>query len=160
MGIRYYAYPVASNLIEVAKSSPRSFLSDDPLTDAWRSVQKRPRMLYLDKCWHELQIIFGLDDASPRRPAFALVDGNVTYINEGWISHVAVLDSAQVAEVSKDLASITPSEVRDTLIATHTFGPQRDLEAEIEYVTHYLADALTFTTSLAEHGDGLVYLIG
>jgi hypothetical protein len=49
MGIRYYAYPIDADLIELAKSTPRSFLSDDPLVDAWGPVDKRPPTLYLDK---------------------------------------------------------------------------------------------------------------
>jgi hypothetical protein len=160
MGIRYYAYPVDAHLIELAKSSPRSFLSDDPLMDAWGPVDKRPPMLYLDKCWRELQVLLGGDSSSPNRPAFQLVEGNVVHVPEGWISHFAVLDPAQVVEIAKDLTVISPGQVRAKLTATRTFGPRDDLDEEFRYVIQYLRDAVTFTTSLSERGDGLVYMIG
>jgi hypothetical protein len=160
MGIRYYAYPVDADLIEVAKSSPRSFLSDDPLMDAWGPLDERSPMLYLDKCFHELRVLLGGDSSSPNRPAFQLVEGDVVHVPEEWISHVAVLDPAQVVEIAQDLSVITPGQVRASLTATRTFGPRDDLDEEFHYVTQYLRDAVTFTTGLSERGDGLVYMIG
>jgi hypothetical protein len=160
MGIRYYAYPVDADLIEVAKSSPRSFLGDDPLMDAWGPLDKRPPMLYLDKCWSELQLLLGGDSSSPNRPAFQLVEGNVVHLPGGWISHIAVLDPAQVVEIAKDLSVITQGQVRAKLTATRAFEFRDDLDEEFNYVVHYLRDAVTFTTGLSERGDGLVYMIG
>jgi len=160
MGIRYYAYPLRAELVEVAKRAPRSFLSDDPLADAWGPADQRPAMLYLDKCWHELQMLLNPDQAAPGRPAFWLVEGDVTQTQGGWIPYMAVLDAQQVAEVARDLATVTPAEVRGMLATTATFGRLVDRDKEFGYVTHYLADALAFTTRLSERGKGLVYMIG
>lgn len=39
-------------LVEHARVSPRAFVSQDPLVDAWElNGTPRPDMLYLDKCW-------------------------------------------------------------------------------------------------------------
>lgn len=160
MGIRYYSYPVRADLIEAAKTSPQSFLGDDPFWDAWGSKDEQPPMLYLDKCWHELQMLLRRDGDSPKRPAFRLVEGQVTQTSDGWISYTAVLDPRQVAEISKDLATVTPEEVRASVMSGHTLGSDRDLEKDVEYVIHYLREALLFTTALSESGNGLVYTIG
>jgi len=37
MGIRYYAYAFDGKLTEQVLADPLSFLSDDPLADAWGS---------------------------------------------------------------------------------------------------------------------------
>ena len=55
MGIRYYAYPVDREFIELARVSPRMFMSIDPFADVWGVVEERPEMLYLDKVWRDLQ---------------------------------------------------------------------------------------------------------
>jgi hypothetical protein len=160
MGIRYYAYPVDAELLEIAKTSPRSFLGDDPLMDAWGPIDEKPHMLYLDKCWRDLQMLFSGDGTSPARSASALVKGQVTHTNGGWIAYEAVLDPAQVSEIALDLATISPTEVRSVLTAQRTLGLNDDFEKEIEYVTHYLRGALAFTKGLSELGNGLVYTIG
>jgi len=62
MGIRYYAYAFDADMTARAQADPRSFISDDPLADAWgmphgaqiavtnfeQSVPET-EMLYLDK---------------------------------------------------------------------------------------------------------------
>lgn len=35
MGIRYYAYAFDADMTARAQADPRSFISDDPLADAW-----------------------------------------------------------------------------------------------------------------------------
>jgi hypothetical protein len=117
-------------------------------------------MLYLDKCWRDLQILFSGDGTSPERSASALVKGQVTHTHEGWIAHIAVLDPVQVRNMSEDLATITPIEVRSVLTAKPALALNDDFEKEVEYVSHYLRAALAFTTGLSELGNGLVYTIG
>lgn len=62
MGIRYYAYPLQPGDVNEARRNPYPFLSPDPLIDAWGREQDRPRMLYLDKAWRELQHVFAVTD--------------------------------------------------------------------------------------------------
>src|SRR5690606_14201418 len=79
MGVRYYAYPLAPELVGRAMDDPRPFLSDDPLADAWGLGRPRhPQMLYLDKCWRQLQSLTNPPGGKPR-PSHALVAGDVTY---------------------------------------------------------------------------------
>lgn len=149
MGIRYYAYPIDRDLVELASRDPRAFLSDDPLMDAWGPPEERPPMLYLDKCWSRLQMLFGDGSERPRASA-ALVHGQVTHTGYGWIPHIQVLDPADVAEFARDIVCVDEEEVRALT----------DDETERDYVLRYLADAKGFVTRLAARGDGLVYLIG
>jgi hypothetical protein len=160
MGIRYYAYPIDANLIDFARQSPRAFLGADPLMDAWGPAEKKPPMLYLDKCWAELQELLGANSPSSPRPAFALVAGRVTHTSEGWIPHIAVCDPAEVAAIASDLALITEAEVRLVLTDSGILRRHKDVEEELDYVNHYLREAQLFTSDLASAGKGLVYMIG
>ena len=80
------------------------------------------------------------------------MEGNVVHVPEGWISHFAVLDPAQVVEIAKDLTVISPGQVRAKLTATRTFEFRDDPDKEFQYVIHYLRDAVAFTTGLSERG--------
>jgi hypothetical protein len=66
MGIRYYAYPVRTSDVELARANPHDFLATDLLADAWGPAELKPRMLYLDKCWGQLQELLG---PRPDRPS-------------------------------------------------------------------------------------------
>lgn len=91
MGIRYYAYPLDPDLVGWAQADPRSFLSHDPLADAWElDGTPRPEMLYLDKCWSSLQRLT-CPVPGMSRPAHALVRGAVTHTPTGWIPWCGVL---------------------------------------------------------------------
>jgi hypothetical protein len=160
MGIRYYAYPVEQEIIEMVRGEPRLFLSDDPLMDAWGPAEERPEMLYLDKCWDELQSLFHPEPGTPVRPAHRLVAGQVTMIGWEWEAHIAVLDAGEVAAVAADLATVTDDDVATWLRAGDAMHRRDGFEGAFGYVTHFLHEAQEFTNRLAQRGSGLVYLIG
>ena len=166
MGIRYYAYPITADEYLLALERPRAFIGDDPLMDAWGPILEQPEMLYLDKCWSDLQLLLGPLDGQPERPAFQLVDGQVTHIETGWIPFERVLSPAQVQEVAADLATVTDTDVRRIAAlyprsnAAAWTSDLDDVEIEREYIAHHLAAAQSFTARLASDGRGLVYLIG
>lgn len=112
MGIRYYAYPVDAVHGELARIAPRTFMSDDPLADAWGPSEDKPPMLYLDTCWGYLQELFGGADDHAARPAFNLVAGRVSMHSDGWESVVHALDPGQVAAVANDIATLLAGEGR------------------------------------------------
>lgn len=60
-------------------------------------------MLYLDKCWRELQLLLA---NPPRRAAQKLVDGQVTHTHGGWISHERALSPAEVKAVAADVSDL------------------------------------------------------
>ncbi|WP_440712636.1 hypothetical protein [Gordonia sp. FQ] len=157
MGIRYYAYPIRPDQVGAARLDPWPFLSDDPLMDAWARDEDRPRMLYLDKCWYELQRLFvpARDDPHPRpRMAFELVRGAVSETGCGAHSpFTAVHGPDVVAAIALDLARVEPiDDEKAALIGRWN--------SSADYVNHYLTAAQEFTAGLTRDGLGLVYLIG
>jgi hypothetical protein len=76
---------------------------------------------------------------------------------EGWIPHVEVLAPPQVAEVARDLESVTAADIRDMLRGTG--NPNRSAD-DFRYVTQYVRDARDFTARQASGGRGLIYFIG
>jgi hypothetical protein len=160
MGIRYYAYPIRADLALVAREMPRAFLGEDPLMDAWGPEDERPQMLYLDKCWRELQLLFATPAGAEQRAALSLVSGSVTHTNEGWIPHIRVLDRDEVAGIAEDIVTVGESEVRTMLTPNGGAYPPDGFEGEFRYVMHYLNDAKEFSSRLAKEGRGLVYMIG
>jgi len=159
MGIRYYAYPVAPELTSLAATSPRDFISSDPLADAWGPTNERPEMLYLDKCWRELQLVFEPDGDGDARPAYDLVDGEVTMTQSGWIPVVRYLTPDRVRQIADDLNVIDECEVMERL-SGHRSHLMWDFEAEVRYTLDYMDDAAVFTQQLAKRGFGLAYMIG
>jgi len=154
MGIRYYAYPLRPHDVAAARHDPYLFLSDDPLMDAWGADADRPRMLYLDKAWRELQHVFTVQDGYLRpRISLELVKGNVTPVGPygGHVGFVHVLPPEVVDEVARDIVLFEP--VDDASIK-ESF-PYSDAA----YVNQYLRLAQTFMTELASDGMGLVYTI-
>ncbi|HEU4807139.1 MAG TPA: hypothetical protein VFT01_02670, partial [Homoserinimonas sp.] len=75
MGIRYYAYPITEDQYPLAVENPCRFHGSDPLMDAWGPADKKPDMLYLDKCWQQLQTLLGPGSGISDRPAFQPVEG-------------------------------------------------------------------------------------
>ena len=115
-------------------------------------------MLYLDKCWNELQILLGPESGLADRPALQLVAGQVTHTETGWIPFERALNPVQVRAIAVDLATFEEADIRRILPRLR----RRDesSEEEYEYVAQYLSDAQEFTARLASDGRGLVYLIG
>ena len=157
MGIRYYAYPIAAEDYETALEDPCPFHGSDPFADAWGSRDARPEMLYLDKCWHELQQMFGPNSGASARPAFALVEGQVTHVEMGWIPYERALSPREVQEIASDIATVGDDDIRKFMAQR----PSRsDDEQEFSYVQQFLGEAQHFVTRLANDGRGLVYMIG
>ena len=160
MGIRYYAYPVAQDLVGLALQSPEKFLAEDPLADAWQLGRDRPPMLYLDKCWSELQALLGASEDRPARRSFALVEGAVTHTDEGWLPFYRALSPYDVRQVADDLAKVDANDVNRLLAEHPRWGEHHGEEMEREYINQYLTDAQSFTAELSRDGLGLVYMIG
>ena len=157
MGIRYYAYPITADQYPLAQEDPCAFHGVDPVMDAWAPENEKPEMLYLDKCWRELQTMLGSSSGRPGRPAHQLVDGHVTQTETGWIPHEVALSPAQVAEIAADLKTVNEADVRRAL---PDFGSHQPDDEKFEYVAQYLGEAQRFTAALADSGRGLVYMIG
>lgn len=156
MGIRYYAYPLPSELVAAARLDPSAYLSSDPLADAWGlDGHSRPQMLYLDKCWGLFQRLTYADPRAPR-PSYLLVEGHVTHTHDGWIPWTKVLDAVEVSRIADDLASINPGDL-DDLFAR---GGSCFRDDDRAYLESYLAQAQEFTADLRARGQGLVYMIG
>lgn len=154
MGIRYYAYPLQPHDVVAARHDPYPFISDDPLMDAWGAEAERPRMLYLDKAWRELQHVFAVQDGFLRpRISLELVKGNVTPVSPygEHVGFVHVLPPDVVDEVARDIVLFEP--VDDAAIKEPF--PWSDAK----YVNEFLSRAQTFMTELARDGLGLVYTI-
>lgn len=156
MGIRYYAYPLAPEHVDLARADPYPFLPADPLADAWE-LDGRPRtdMLYLDKCWKELQWLTCPTAGAPRT-AYALVRGQATHTGGGWVPWVDVLSPADVDDVARDLVLIGEDEVA---ACRDPHGDPLSASGR-EYVTHYLREAQEFTARLQRRRWGLVHVIG
>ena len=115
-------------------------------------------MLYLDKCWNELQALLTSAEGEADRPALQLVDGIVTVTCEGWIPVERALSPEEVKAVADDLATVAESDVRR--IASQFQRSNESEQMEYDYITQFLAAAQGFTASLANDGRGLVYRIG
>ncbi|MDO5668601.1 MAG: hypothetical protein Q4G50_01220 [Corynebacterium sp.] len=100
-------------------------------------------MLCLDKCWRDLQRLTHSDNEAPR-PAHLLVAGDVTHTGMGGIAHVAALSLQQVDTVADDLECLS-HELRDI---------------DDDYVSHWLTEAVNFTSQVRALGWGLVSTIG
>ena len=160
VGIRYYAYPVAAELADIAECSPRDFISSDPLMDAWGPQEERPPMLYLDKCWRNLQVVLGPRGTEKARVAYELVRGEVTMRADGWDAFVRYLEPTTVGSIAGDLAAVDECQVMDGVAELRRQRPIDDYASEVDYTLEYLSAAVGFTTDLARQGKGLVYLIG
>ncbi len=158
MGIRYYAYPINAEDYARACENPCEFHGSDPLADAWGPRESQPEMLYLDKCWRELQLLLRSPAGQASRPAARLMERQVTHTDMGWIPFEQALSPAQVEAITEDLATVGESDIRRALPKFNR--PQDSKEDEFEYVAQYLAEATRFTARLADEGRGLVYLIG
>ncbi|MBT8158878.1 MULTISPECIES: DUF1877 family protein [Arthrobacter] len=170
MGIRYYAYAFDGDVAKKALSDPMSFMSADPLADAWglepgvgtsyttfgQSIPERD-MLYLDKAWGHLQVLTApLRAGMAARPAFRMFEGNVTMHDDGWEPWVRALAPSEVLAIAQDLDDVSDAEVRLRL----PVSPYVDRDLDVEYAVGYLRRARVFARNLADEGRGMVYLIG
>ena len=159
MGIRYYAYPVAPELVDLAREEPRLFLSPDPLADAWGPPERCPEMLYLDKCWHWLQRLTTRGDAP--RPAYRLFEGGVRFVDggAGWHAWERVLGPDEVEAVAADIVLLGEEDVRATV---RRWSPDhgRSVAEEMSYVMQFLGAAQHFAVATSRAGRGIVYTIG
>jgi len=95
---------------------------------------------------------------TPPRPAFLLVEGQVTNTDTGWIPFERALSPDQVKAIAADLATVGEQDIHDLLFDSDNALLSRP--EEYEYLMYYLADAKESTARLAADGRGLVYLIG
>ncbi|MCG7630986.1 MULTISPECIES: hypothetical protein [Gordonia] len=154
MGIRYYAYPLQPGDVNEARRNPYPFLSPDPLIDAWGPEEDRPRMLYLDKAWRELQHVFAVTDGRLQpRISLELVKGNVTPVGPygGHVGFVHVLSPDVVKEVAEDIVMVEPIVETDIIEAVPY--------SNADYANSFLREAQDFMVALADDGLGLVYTI-
>jgi hypothetical protein len=170
MGIRYYAYAFDPDMIEWALADPRSFLSADPLADAWglepgaavsfatfRQTLPDSEMLYLDKAWPYLQALTASSNGEAPRPAHRLFEGQVKMMDGGWEPWVRALHPDEVEVITRDLSTITVGEAEARFRELASL--RRDPE-DVDYACHYLRRAQEFIGSLTAAGRGLVYMIG
>lgn len=154
MGIRYYAYPLQPSDVDAARRNPYPFLSADPLMDAWGPEEDRPRMLYLDKAWRELQHVFAVSDGRLQpRISLELVKGNVTPVGKygGHVGFVHVLPPDVVQQIAEDIVMVEPI-VETDIIEAVTYS-------SADYANEFLRRAQDFMVTLAADGLGLVYTI-
>ncbi len=59
--------------------------------------------------------------------------------SDGWESHIAVLDTDQVAEVARDLGSVDEGDVREMPTPDGGAYPDDGFERESEYVMPFCA---------------------
>ena len=158
MGIRWYGWAVTSDEAERARAAPWPGIRvaderyDSP---GWACAG-------FDKAWRSMQCLF----ADPRRegvfqprPAFSLVEGDVTWVNEGeYEPHVGILSAQQVRAISDDLATVSHVDVR--AYCRHWFPNAIDEPTpEEQYVTHYLEEAKEFAADSASRGHCAIYII-
>ncbi len=163
MGIRYYAYAFDADMTELALADPMSFISDDPLADAWgmphgaqvavtNFVQSTSKtdMLYLDKAWSSMQRISAPSRPEDRpRAAYRMFAGQVTMTEYGWIPWVRAVAPDDVLEIAEDLLDLQRCELEDVA------GDQ-----DTRYVLDFLQRAVEFVTNAAASNRGFVYMIG
>lgn len=166
MGIRYYAWPLEPEHVDLARRHPLSFCHDDPFGQAWFTANIDN--CYLDKAWRGLQLLiadFYVDAEPPRpdRPAAALVAGAVTFDGDGgWEPHVGVLDADGVRAGGDELSLVArsiPAQWQAQPSRASRRGPS-SLLVEQDYILEYLEVLRTFVTRLAGEGRGMIYLIG
>lgn len=163
MGIRYYAWPLHPDLVDLARSYPEAFAADDPFGDAW--FTENAGNCYLDKAWSGLQIVLASGGwRGGRRPAFSLVEGDVTMTNHGWIAHFGVLDPVQLRRAARDLEQVPVSAVpreskRDRARLGTSFLAPIGM-GDRDYVVEYFGVLKGFVHTLEQARLGMIYMIG
>jgi hypothetical protein len=160
MGIRYYGWAITEDEVTEALQDPRPVIRR---ADQRYNAPGWPHAATcLDKAWLFMQQLLSPDWPRSRRPGYELVAGDVSYpfgYSKGYEPHIAVLSPDRVSVIARDMASITPSDVRgfcDGLIVDDDVR-RRD---EVDYLTYYVGVASTFTADAAARECGIVYQIG
>lgn len=163
MGIRYYAYAFDADMTALALANPLSFISDDPLADAWGMphgaqvavpsfVQSVPKadMLYLDKAWPSMQALTAPSRAGETpRPAYRMFEGQVTMNGYGWLPWTRAIPPEEAVEIAEDLIELQ-----------HSVSDDRATDQDVRYVLDFLQRAVEFLTQVAASNRGFVYMIG
>ncbi|WP_157887533.1 DUF1877 family protein [Frondihabitans sp. PAMC 28766] len=168
MGIRYYAYPVLADDIELARQNPLDYMNNNPIVDDDDPDDDR-LVLCLDKSWRYLQELFVWPNQYPAEPCLDLVRGDVVYPNgwqEGYRCHYEVLEPEAVQRIADHIGEIDKVDVLAMFLAHYgcpsTGGDHRDshLREDVAYVGYHLEQAKRFVAMVAAAGHGLVYRIG
>ncbi len=156
MGIRYFAISIDLDDYERVSAGPCPTCGTRPTLRKHHYDEPEPDTLDLDKSWGYLQRLF---DSQPPRPASALVEGNVTHDDCGWIPFHGAIAPDRVGEIATDLAAVTPGELRSHF-QTHGRWYDARSEQDFDYVKAHLADAVEFTAKVAAAGRAIAYYIG
>lgn len=155
MGIRYSAYPVRSDEIDLARRDPRHYIhcvspvgDDDPYDDDY----EKHLFLYLGKeGWYEMQRLFGAATEDPHGWGMELVGRSAREDSRlgRWIRS-QVLTPEEVGQISHQIGQLDTQSI----IAAGFEG------GEVEFVAEYLEKAQRFTAECVDRGYGLISVIG
>lgn len=148
MGIRYFAYAVSPRQIAQSRECPRGCFEHGDSWEHWDPGDEPT--LDLDKCYPEMQSLLGGDRP---RPAYALVEGAVTFTGYGWRPHERMLDIDETRRVADDLDDLLEHVVVADLPGCR-FGDFRTC------VGTNLPKARDFARRVADAGFGIHYSIG
>ena len=148
MGIRYFAHPVSPRQIEQSRECPRVCLEGEDSWEHW-APNEEPT-LDLDKCYPELQRLLG---GEVPRPAYALVEGDVTHMGYAWRPFRRTLDVDEVRKIADGLDDLLAAVDASDLPGCRFGSPRK-------CVAHNLPRARDFARRVAEAGFGIHYLIG
>jgi hypothetical protein len=73
-------------------------------------------------------------------------------------SYVGLVPADRVPVVARDVDSVGDSDVR-ALCRGRRYGRAEDRLADEDYLSHFLAEAKTFTADAAARGHGIIYVI-
>lgn len=156
MGIRYYGWAISPDEVMQAADDPWSVIrrADQRYrTPGWTNTD-------FDKAWPLMQQLF-CQDPWQRRPGYDLVAGDVTYpygYEAGYEPHVGVLAPDRVPAIARDVASVTPADLRQ-FSAGRCYSDESRRASDLEYLSFYLGEAREFTADAAARGHGIIYLI-
>jgi hypothetical protein len=156
MGIRYLAVSIDLDDYLHISAGPCPTCGTRPHTREPDYGVPEPDVLDLDKSWHYFQRVFhstGLDAAAE------LVAGDVTHTSTGWISHQGTVAPDRVADLTRELASVTTDQLQSLFQENGGWVDERS-EGDFDYVSSYLARAISFTSKVAQEDRGIVYYIG
>ena len=168
MGIRYYGWAISPDEVTQA--------ADDPWPVIRRADQRHDTPgwtnTYFDKAWPLMQRFFRPDpwpslslptasNTPDPRPGYELVAGDVTYpygYDAGYEPHVGVVTPDRVPAIARDVASVTPADLRQ-FSAGLRYSEERRRQDDLDYLSYYLKEAMEFTADAAARGHGIIYLI-
>lgn len=156
MGIRYLAISIDTDDYLRISAGRCPTCGARPHTRERNYAEPQPDVLDLDKSWGYLRHFFEsirLDSAAE------LVAGHVTHTSGGWISHQGTIAPGRVTAVTAELMSVSADQLRDHFRDGGGWRDKRSRD-DFEYVSSYLAAAVTFTAKVAKENRGIVYYIG